>query len=366
VREYDADLLDDPGRLASGDPAGMLRAVATGAAQVRESAQLAAEAGVAALADDGRPRAIVTTGMGGSGIAGGMLAAVAGPGCPVPIVVHRGDGLPGWVGAADLVVAVSCSGTTDETVSAAEVALRRGARMLGVGAPHSPLSDLVARAHGVYVSLDAAGRLPRAMVWALATPLMVAADALGLLSCPAAAIEAVAARLEEVAVACRPDSESFLNPAKELAAELAGSLPMVWGAGLLMGTAAYRLGCQLAENAKYPAITGTLPEANHNQVVAFDGAFAGREAAVGLRLVLLRGADEYPQVARRVDASADLAAEHDVPVTQLRAEGESAYERLASVVGLTDFASVYLALAQGIDPTPIAPIVELKQRVRQA
>ena len=73
--------------------------------------------------------------MGGSGIAGDVLAAVAGPALPVPIVVHRGFGLPGWVGPMDLVIAVSCSGATAETLAALEEAVRRGCRLLVVGAP---------------------------------------------------------------------------------------------------------------------------------------------------------------------------------------------------------------------------------------
>src|SRR5213076_3593119 len=85
------------------------------------------------------------------------------------------------------------------------------------------------------------------------------------------ALEQAADRLEQVAEACRPDRESFVNPAKILAVELAGSLPMIWGAGAVGGVAATRMACQLAENAKYPAISGTLPEAHHNQVVALDG-----------------------------------------------------------------------------------------------
>ena len=81
----------------------------------------------------------------------------------------------------------------------------------------------------------------------------------------------VGIRLEEIAAACRPDSESFVNPGKSLALALGDRLPMTWGTTDIAGVAAYRMLCQLAENAKLPGIAGVLPEANHNQVVAFDG-----------------------------------------------------------------------------------------------
>lgn len=380
ISRLDEAVLDDLEALEAGDPAGMLRAVASSAAQVREAATVTREVDLARLVEDGRPRAIVVAGMGGSGISGDVLAAVAGVGAPIPIVTHRGYGLPGWVGAGDLVIAVSCSGSTEETLAATDEAIRRGAGLLGVGALGSPLAQRAEQARAPFVPVTAGDRLPRAMLWALATPLLVVARELEVLSLPDATLEATAARLETVAVACRPDSEAFVNPAKTLALELADTLPMAWGSGPVTSVVAYRLAGQLAENAKLPAISGGLPEASHNQVVAFDGPYAGRgpdlvgdlfrdrvdepEPSPRLRLVLLReGAEEHPQVRRRADASRELAGARGVPVTELVAEGESAYERLASLVGLIDYASVYLALALGIDPTPIAPISELKDRI---
>lgn len=368
--------LDDVAALEAGDPAGMLRAVASSAAQVRQAATLAEEAGVGRLAADGRPRSLLVTGMGGSGVSGDVLAAVAGIGCPIPVVTHRGYGLPGWVGPADLVAAVSSSGSTEETLSATDEAVRRGCRLLMVGGAESPLSDRAEQAGAPYVVVPG-GRQPRASLWALAVPLVVAAHALELLPAPPAVLEATAARLEAVSERCRPSNDSFVNPAKTLAVELAGILPMVWGSSALAGVAAYRFKTQLAENAKYPGISGVLPEANHNQVVTFDGVFAGRtseedffrdrqeepDPGARLRLVLLRDPDEHPQAARRAEVSRELAEARGIAVSELTAEGDSPLERMASLVVLIDYATVYLALLLGLDPTPVTAISELKDRI---
>ena len=75
---------------------------------------------------------------------------------------------------------------------------------------------------------------------------------------------------------------------------------------------------------------------------------------------MLRDIDEVPEVSRRAEASHDVAARYGVPSGELRAEGEHPLLRLASLVAPLDFASVYLALVQGIDPSPIEPIVVLK------
>jgi glucose/mannose-6-phosphate isomerase len=381
VTRTSPELLDDVAVLDARDPGGMLRAIASSGAQVREGALLAAEAGVARLADDGRPRAVVVVGMGGSAIAGDVLAAVAGPALPVPLVVHRDFGLPGWVGPVDLVVAVSCSGETAETLSALEEAVRRGCRLLVVGRAGSPLDDLGQRGRAVFVPVTQ-GRQPRASAWALATPLVVAGDALGLLQASAEAVEEAAALLEQIADRCRPDAEQVVNPAKRLAVHLDDALPVVWGSSHLGAVAASRFACQLNENAQVAAVHGALPEAGHNQVVALDGPMAGRTEAAGdpddffrdraddveqagtLALVALRDTDEHPVTASRADVVLELARERSVPVAELRAEGSGRLARLASLVAVTDFASAYLALLQGTDPTPVAAIDALKARTR--
>ncbi len=367
--------LDDLSLLEAADPGGVLRQAASAAAQVRTSARVTAETDLGPVISGGRPRAIVVTGMGGSGVAGEVLAAVCGPGSASPVLAQHDYRLPGWVGAADLVIAVSCSGRTEETLSAAEEAVRRGCPLLGVGGAGSPLAQLAEQARAPFIAVEPAG-MPRFTLWGLAVPLMVIADRLGVAAIPAAALEDAAAGLEQVSHLCRPDSESFVNPAKTLALELAGTLPMIWGSSPLTGVAATRFACQLNENAKYPAVPGLLPEANHNQVVVFDGPFAPWPAtgpavpddedprpAVPLRLVLLRDSQEHPQVTRRREVSAELAEQHGIGVSELAADGETALQRLASLIQLIDYATVYLGIAIGVDPGPIAVIGDLKERI---
>jgi glucose/mannose-6-phosphate isomerase len=367
--------LDDLSILEGADPGGVLRQVASAAAQVRNSARVTAETDLGTVISAGRPRSIVVTGMGGSGVAGEVLAAVCGPGSASPVIAQHDYRMPGWVGAADLVIAVSCSGTTEETLSAAREAVRRGCPLVGVGGAGSPLALLAEQARAPFIPVQPAG-MPRFTLWGLAVPLMQIADRLGVADIPADAIETAAADLERVSHLCRPDSESFVNPAKTLALELDGTLPMIWGSSPLTGVAATRFACQLNENAKYPAIPGVLPEANHNQVVVFDGPFAPWSAngpvvlddedprpAVPLRLVLLRDSQEHPQVTRRREVSAELAEQHGVGVTELAADGETALQRLAGLLQLIDYATVYLGIAIGVDPGPVAVIGELKERI---
>ena len=389
-----ADRLDTPDVVEAADPGDMLRQVASAAAQVRTAVRSCAETDLSAFAADGRPRAIVVAGMGGSGVAGEMLNAMAGLSSPVQVLVSQSERLPGWVGAANAVVAVSCSGSTPETLAIATEAARRGCRLAGIGAEGSPLHRIAEQARAPFVPVAPAG-LARSMLWAVAVPLLVIAERIGVARIGSDVYELAANRLEEVSRQCRPASESFVNPGKSLALDLVGELPMVWGTSTLSGVAARRFASQLQENAKYPAIYGMLPEAAHGQVAAFDGPFAPRssrlsaqepgsgpdepsdlpgwdldyeedEAASGftaLRLILIADPDEDPRVASQRAAVTELAGQRGVGISELAMDGEHPLVRLAGVIQLADYASVYLAIASGIDPGQTVAIRDLRTRI---
>jgi glucose/mannose-6-phosphate isomerase len=353
------------------------------------------------------------------------------------VVLSQAERLPGWVGAADTVIAVSCSGSTPETLAIAAEAARRGCRLAGVGAEGSPLHQIAEQARAPFVPVVPAGQprggtgppsqaarpagssppelaLPRSMLWALAVPLLVIADRMGVTRIGPDVYELAASRLEEVSHQCRPASESFVNPGKSLALDLVGAMPMVWGTSVLSGVAARRFASQLNENAKYPAIAGVLPEAAHNQVAAFDGPFAPRSsrlsapsrpeqgrpeqgrpepgspltspddvAGIGglpgwdldyeeteqasgftaLRLVLIADPGENPRVGAQRAAVTELAGQRGVGMSELAMDGEHPLVRLAGVIQLTDYASIYLAIASGIDPGQTVAIQDLQTRI---
>jgi len=421
-----ADRLDTPDVVEAADPGDMLRQVASAAAQVRTALRSCAETDLSALTPEARPRAIVVAGMGSSALAGEMLNAMTGLASPVQVVTSPAGRLPGWVGAADVVLAVSCSGTSPETLAIATEAARRGCRLAAVGAEGSPLHRIAEQARAPFVPVVPAG-LPqggtgppppaarpaapfpaeparRAMLWAVAIPLLVMAERLGVTRIGPDAYELTARRLEEVSHQCRPASESFVNPGKSLALDLVGTLPMVWGTSVLSGVAARRFASQLSENAKYPAIAGVLPEAAHSQVAAFDGPFAPRssrlsaqgaqepgaplaspgemgdlgdlagwdldyeepEQASGftaLRLILVTDPGEDQRVSAQRAAVTELAGQRGVGLSELAMDGEHPLVRLAGVIQLTDYASVYLAIASGIDPGQTVAIRDLQARI---
>jgi glucose/mannose-6-phosphate isomerase len=245
-----------------------------------------------------------------------------------------------------------------------------------VGAAGAPLGALVTQAGGPYVPLPGGAR-PRGTLWELAVPPVVAAAAMGLVEAGEDVFESAAKHLEDIAHRCRPSSESFINPGKTLAMELADCIPMVWGTSPLARVAAHRLAGRLNGYAGYPALWGAIPETDHNQLSVLDGPLAGRDVfhdpfadepggrQVRLRLFLLRDSEEHPQVVRRRTLSVRLAEDRGVPVSEILAEGVHPVERLATLVGLGDFAAAYLALGYGIDPETVSAATELKVRIAQ-
>ena len=383
-RVADESLLEDEKAMLENDPGGMLRATASAGAQVRESAALAAEANLSVLADEGRPRAVIVAGIGTAGLTGDILATVAGPRCPVPVIGHRSAGVPGWVGAADVVIAVSASGRSPEALAAADAAARRGARLVAIGNPDSELQAVAERARAPFIPVPR--RAPaRASLWGLAVPVLLAARSLGMVKVNEADLAETAARLDADAERCRAGAESFVNPAKSLALGLAGSIPIVWGSSPLATVAARRFADTLAANARYPVMAGALGEAGRGRVGLLDGPFGGlaessrdifadpaeqQEITTRLRLVVLRDgglnpeeeADEPVAVEeRRADAVQTLAERRGVRCDVVTAEGGSALERLASLVAVPDFAWIYLALAHGLDPMAVPAINEMKE-----
>jgi glucose/mannose-6-phosphate isomerase len=366
-------LLDDIDGMTAGDPANMLAAVASSGAQMREAITTTDRELLAKISKGDQPRNILIAGLGGSGVGGDVLRAVVGQSIPVPIISERSHSLPGWVGPMDVVIGVSCSGMTEETLSTTAEAGRRGARVITIGAGGSDLEKLSGSISGaVHFAIDAKGRSPRASLWTHATPLLMVANALGITHIGEKEFEVAADLMDELSVANGPSVLLGQNSAKALALSCAESLPMVWGTGMIGATAAGRFMAQLAENAKIPAAHGELPEVGHNQIVTFDGVLAGAAPARDIfsdndgeidrrtHLYILRDTNEHPAVEKRIGIISQIASDRNVPVTLIQAKDGHPISRLASLIVPTDWASVYAGLALGIDPSQISTINELK------
>jgi hypothetical protein len=334
---------DDPAAIQAADTRGVLREVASAAARVRAAAAQALEVLPTNWAEEGRPRSIVVLADGADTLAGQVLAALSGGGCPVVPLIGP---LPPWVGATDLVVAVSADGEHAAVLDPFVAAARRGPRLLAVGPPDCGLSRRAAQARSPYVAVAA----PRDL-WSLTVPLLAAADLLRLLAEPLE-VEAAAMRLEHVATACHPSRDSLVNPGSGLALALATGLPQLLGCSPLAAVAARAGALACAMRARSPALHG-IP--GPEQLALWDGPYAAQrdifadpevDDGTPLRLapVLLR--DPSGEAAGAAETLLAAAEVRGLVVREIAVQGVGRLERLASLVGVLDYAAAYLGLSR--------------------
>ncbi|MFG2313117.1 SIS domain-containing protein [Streptomyces sp. NPDC048566] len=370
----DESLLDDPDALARTDRRDLLRGAAEAGARVRTAVRHAAEAGIAELKPDGRPRAVLIAGPGMAATAvAELLGTLAGASCPVTRLTPQGVApasgalrweLPGWAGPVDLLLIATPDGSEPGLDLLIEQSYRRGSTVAAVAPADSPLAGWVSGTHGLFVPMATAPYEPEepiaasapGVLWALLTPLLALLDRTGLLSAPPEALQKVADRLDRVAERCGPAIAAYGNPAKTLAADLADALPVIWTEGTSAGPAGRRFTAALAELAGRPALTAELPEALAAHSVLLAGALAAgadpddffrdrvEEAqALHARVVLLR--DRPIGGISAAPAARELALTHDTAISELEPEEGGELETLAELIAITDFAAVYLALA---------------------
>lgn len=291
---------------------------------------------------------LIVCGMGGSAIGGDLAAAALGSRLGRPLDVVRDYALPSWTPPDRAVLCSSYSGGTEETIGCYAAAEAVGARRI-VATTGGVLGES-ARRDGVPVIGMPAGLQPRA---AVGYTFVIAAGVAALVGAGPglrAEIDSSAAHLE----AARP---ALLGKAAVIAAELEGSVPLLYGCGLT-ASVAYRWKCQINENAKLPAFDHSFPELDHNEIVGWAGGGEGAFSAV-----LLEDQDQHPRERQRFALTAELIADRAGSVIHVETEGETRTERLLWAVMLGDLVSLELAARRGVDPTPVAVIEDLKDRL---
>ncbi len=308
----------------------------------------------------GSVRQIFICGMGGSAISGDLLAALTAETLLLPIFVNRSYTLPPHAaGPETLVIGLSHSGGTEETLSAVEQGIRRGAQTLAI-TTGGQLAEMVDRAGGSIISYQYPSQ-PRAALGWLYGLLLAALDRFGIVNLEHDIRETVDL-MRRVRDELKADVPIVHNPAKRLAGQLMGRVVVVWGAGLLEPVAR-RWKTQINENAKTAAYYEGLPELNHNSIV---GTIYPEDGVRRLGVVqLISRRHDHPRVQLRQDATGDLLLQEAILNDRVYAAGESRLANQLSLIQYGDYVSYYLAMSYGVDPTPIPQIVALKARMAE-
>jgi glucose/mannose-6-phosphate isomerase len=300
---------------------------------------------------------VIFAGMGGSAIAGDLAADLYFNKAKVPFSTVRGYTLPEWVNAGTLVIAISYSGETEETLSAVKDAERKGARLVCLTSGGKLREIAEAKKYPVF--LVPPGYQPRAALPFLLVCVLAVLEKSGLIAAPAAELAEAVALLQKLREEYKPAKPARVNPAKQLAKKLLGKVPFILGATGTTGAVAYRAKCQFNENSKLTAIANVFPELNHNELV---NLAALRKDDNPFALIILRD-DDAERVKKRIEITKSLVSRQFGGISELSGQGKSALARALSLIYYLDHVSVYLALLQEIDPTPVEIITRLKKEM---
>ncbi len=337
--------------------AGLPRQLTAGYAVARSGLSGVFGEAAAAPAPPARPTSVVMCGMGGSAIGADLVLACL-PDLSVPVAVVRGYRLPAWVGPSTLVVAISCSGDTEETLTCAAEALERGCAPVCI-ASGGALATLAEESGLPLLAVPSGGNSPRASLGYLSMPLLATLEAAGLCADFSADVDESAALLRAGNEALGPLAPDETHAAKRMAARLHKKQAVVYGAGLTV-PAARRWKGQINENAKAPSFWNELPELDHNELMGWTSL---PHVAAATLAVFLDDVQGDARLRQRIRLTAAELEARGVAVERVETRGASRLARLLSLVQLGDYTSFYLALLYGVDPTPVGAIEEFKAKL---
>jgi glucose/mannose-6-phosphate isomerase len=354
--------LDDPAFFKQLDPQDMLGHIDGLPDQLQSAWELSRTQPFEGLEPSkGSLRQIVISGMGGSAIGADLVSAAVMDICPVPIFVHRDYDLPAFAkGPETLVICSSHSGNTEETLDSFEVAVKSGCRVLAICTG----GELAERAKGVGVPIwmFTHNGQPRAAVGFSFGLLLGALSRLGLVPDASEAIAGAVKAMKSQGTALVAESPVSKNPAKRLAGQLMGRWVTVFGAGVLAPVARRWKG-QINEVAKAVANFEFIPEADHNTLA---GVLHPPEVIPPHVITLfLRAPSDHPRNRLRLDMTRKAYMLEGMNVDGYTAKGDTPLAHIWTALHFGDYVAYYLAMAYGVDPTPVAALENFKAALKE-
>ena len=292
---------------------------------------------------------IVIAGLGGSGITGVMVKKMLEPILSIPIETLCSYDIPAYINEHTLFIISSYSGNTEETLSMMQKAITKNALIFAISAG-GKLQEL-AHKHHIPSILIPSGRPPRASIGYSLITIFRLLEGLNLMG-----KENYAKKFEHIATFLEKNAENIQQEAKEISSYLNEKIPVIYAQDANEALA-IRFRQQLNENSKMLSWHHVFPVMNHNEIVGFEGK------SHHLAVLLLRLGNENDRENIRFDFLTELLDKAAVPVRTLVGQGNNYFENYFYIFQVLDWVSVLLAEKAEIDPTPVATITLLKNRL---
>jgi glucose/mannose-6-phosphate isomerase len=356
VTSETATSLDDAAALSRRDPGDMLGRIAQFGDQVRVGWRLSRELALAEIHRSAT--SVVVLGMGGSAVAGDLVRAIFADRLTVPIASVRDYDLPAWVGKSTLVVAISHSGATEETIAALSATLEKRCPVVVI-TTGGPIGDVASRVQLPLLLYPAADVPPRASLGYTISLLTGTLERAGMLDITESEVEAGILASGAVVRACEPSVTTESNMGKQLAWSALDRLPVIVGSGA-MAAVARRWKTQINENSNSAASAEELPEQMHNAVVGYDQPEVLRDHQY---VILLASSTDHPRNSFRAELSTELLDAVGIGHQTVKVEGEGRFAQACAAITLGDYVSAYLGLLYGIDPSATPVLTHVKERM---
>ncbi len=345
-------MLDDVNVLKQRDPSGALDVVGLQYEQAKFKIDLKNQG------HDGRKlTSIVVAGMGGSALAALLVKSWLKPELTIPIEVVRTYDLPNYVNSDTLVIASSYSGNTEETLNCLQQAETKGAQ-IAIIASTGKLIDIANEKQITYAPIPGGIQPRMAVIYNLCAlvTLLVNLDIVSneKIDQSAAVSDWLKSESEKWASSVATD----VNYAKKLALQAVGKTAVFYG-GTLTAPVAYKWKISWNENAKNVAFWNEFPEFNHNEFIGWTSHPVEKPFAV----FDIFSSFEHPRILKRFEVSDRLLSGKRPKSTVINLAGESIIEQLLWGSILADYVSVYVAILNGVNPTPVELIESLKQEL---
>lgn len=295
---------------------------------------------------------VVLSGMGGSALPGVFFSSW--PTLTTPFEISRNYNVPAYVNENTLVIVSSYSGNTEETLSSLEDAKAKNAQIVIVAAG-GKLAEKAAEYQLPLITIPA-GKQPRMATYGFVKAFVSVLEAAGI--APQGSVDELVALkdwLKEEFAAFAPDIATSQNHAKQLAHELVGKTVIVY-AGPKLWPVANKLKICINENAKNTAWCNQYPEFNHNEFIGW----ASHPVEKPFAVVEIRSTLEHERTQKRFEVTEKLLSGKRPHPFVIEPKGETLLPQLLWTVGYADIVSVYLALLNGLNPTPVELVEKLK------
>lgn len=291
---------------------------------------------------------VVISGLGGSGISGTIISELIAPVANVPVWINKDYGLPAFVNEKTLVVACSYSGNTEETLSAAKIALSKGAKVVCITSGGELLK--IAGENRLNVLTMQGGNPPRSMLGYSFIYLCYLMKNYGV------ADFQYSLGVDEFLQLLKKEEAEIKEKAENLAKRLKGKIPVIYAVSGSLGIAT-RWRQQFNENAKMLAWEAEIPEMNHNELVGWEGG------NTDYATIFLRNSTDFERSSRRIEIIKEIIGKKTENINEVWSKGESAVARTLYLIHFGDWVSYYLSKINGVDIMDIRSIDHLKSEL---